>query len=266
MRNKIKNVVGTISTKARMLLNLSLNDYKQKYASSALGIVWGFIPSLMTVVIYWFVFTVGFRMNDSSEPYLIWLLSGLIPWFFLSEALVGITNCFLEYSYLVKKVVFDIKMLPLVKLSSSLINHVFFLVILFYALLGYGYLPTLAYAQILYYMVCLTVFTAALGKITAILNVLFRDVANIVSVILQFGVWTLPILWRAEMFSPSILNVLKINPLFYVVQGYRDSLLYGTGVLSHGWYNLYFWVITGVLLWVGDSLLKKLQGQFSDLL
>lgn len=266
MRNRFLNKTSKLNAQFRILLNLSLNDYKQKYASSTLGIVWGFIPSLMTVLIYWFVFTIGFRVASSEEPYLLWLLSGLIPWFFFSEAIGGITNCFLEYSYLVKKVVFDIKMLPAVKLCSSFINHLFFMVILFYALLAYGYLPAWSYMQIIYYIGCLLVFTLAVGRITAILNVLFRDVSNLVSVVLQFGVWTIPVLWKTEMFHSQIINMLKLNPLFYVVEGYRNALLYGNGLGSQGAYSIYFWAITGLLLWVGKVLLAKLQGQFSDLL
>lgn len=266
MHYKLLKTMNELSPKVRMVFNLSLNDYKQKYASSTLGIVWGFIPSLMTVLIYWFVFNVGFRIVTSNEPYLLWLLSGLIPWFFFSEALIGITNCFLEYSYLVKKVVFDIKMLPIVKMCSSLINHVFFLLVLLYALLAYGYLPSLSYLQLIYYVGCLLLFTMALGRITAVLNVLFRDVSNLVSVVLQFGVWTMPILWRTEMFSTKIINILKINPMFYIVEGYRDALLYANSIADQGWYSIYFWIATSTLLWAGNSLLKKLQGQFSDLL
>ena len=68
------------------------------------------------------------------------------------------------------------------------------------------------------------------------------------------------------MFSTQIINILKINPMFYIVEGYRDALLYANSIADQGWYSIYFWIATSTLLWAGNSLLKKLQGQFSDLL
>lgn len=94
----------------------------------------GFIQPVITVLLYWFVFEFGLhqKVNDLRTgievPFVLWLMGGLVPWFYFQEALNGGTGVLDEYSYLVKKVVFQIDALPVVKLISALFTHAFFVV------------------------------------------------------------------------------------------------------------------------------------------
>ena len=257
----------SLKNNIQIAISLAKNDFRQKYAASSLGIIWGFIPSVATILIYWFVFTMAFRSATTEEcPYLVWLMSGMIPWLYFQEVVVGITNSFTDYSYLVKKVVFNIELLPYVRAISSVAIHAFFLCLMMVVLLGYGFLPKLTYLQVLYYLACMICFSIAFGRISATLNVLFRDVSNLIVVILQFGVWLLPILWQPTQLSDTILTVLKVNPVYYVIVGYRDSLLYGVWFTEYIAYSAYFWLVTIILDVLGRRLLSKLKGQFSDLM
>lgn len=111
-----------------LILKLAKNDFWAKYASSQLGILWAFAQPLMTIIVYWFIFEIGFRVVPLNNiPYILWLMCGLIPWFFFSEALGNSTNSLIEYSYLVKKVVFKVSILPSIKIISALFVHVFFM-------------------------------------------------------------------------------------------------------------------------------------------
>ena len=93
-----------------MIYKLAKNDFKTKYAGSYLGIIWAFIQPVITVLVYWFVFEVGFRGGSDSlpVPFVLYLVAGIIPWFFFQDGLTGGTNSLLEYSYLVKKVMYSI--------------------------------------------------------------------------------------------------------------------------------------------------------------
>lgn len=110
-----------------MVLSLAKNDFKQRFAGSYFGIMWAFVNPVVTIMLYWFVFTIGFRnpQSNGSYPFVLWLIAGLIPWFLFSEALTSGTNALLEYSYLVKKVVFKIDILPIVKIMSASVVHFF---------------------------------------------------------------------------------------------------------------------------------------------
>lgn len=129
----------------KLIMNLAKNDYKKKFAGSYLGIIWAFIQPVVTVLVYWFVFEVGLnsKVNDlrtgAEVPFVIWLMAGLIPWFYFQEAWSGGTSVLIEYTYLVKKVVFQIETLPVVKLISALFTHLFFVTftIILFAFMGY---------------------------------------------------------------------------------------------------------------------------------
>ena len=105
------------------------------------------------MAIYYFVFGVGFRSGDPIEgvPYVLWLVPGIVPWFFFSEALNMGTNCLQEYSYLVKKVVFRVEVLPIIKMISCLMVHVFFVFIMFGLYLCFGWMPRISWLQTIYY-------------------------------------------------------------------------------------------------------------------
>ena len=106
----------------------SIRFFKTKYAGSYLGIIWAFVQPVVTILLYWFVFQVGFRSRPLGDyPFVLWLTAGLVPWFFFSDAWNGATNSMLEYSFLVKKVVFDIGILPVIKIFSAFFVNIFFL-------------------------------------------------------------------------------------------------------------------------------------------
>lgn len=151
-----------------LVLNLAKNDFKTRYASSYLGVMWGFIQPLITIVTYWFVFQVGLRSGDvGNVPFIIWFIAGIIPWFFFSEALTGATNVFSEYSYLVKKVVFKIELLPFVKILSAGFVQIFFVLFIFIVYGFYGYLPNLYNIQIIYYFVSMLILVTGITFLTS---------------------------------------------------------------------------------------------------
>ena len=135
MRKKIKKM----ELNTAFVCQFAMDDFKTKYAGSILGLIWAFIQPIITVVIYWFIFQVGFN-NDavSGYPFILWLVAGLAPWMFISDAIVNATNSLVEYSYLVKKVVFNITILPLAKVVSVFFIQVVLVVFTIILFLAYG--------------------------------------------------------------------------------------------------------------------------------
>ena len=77
---------------------------KQSMRAPISGTVWAFVQPIVTICVYWFVFGLALRSgSDKGVPFVLWLIAGLVPWFFLQEGLTGGTNALLEYNYLVKK-------------------------------------------------------------------------------------------------------------------------------------------------------------------
>jgi lipopolysaccharide transport system permease protein/teichoic acid transport system permease protein len=80
------------------------------------------------------------------------------------------------------------------------------------------------------------------------------------------GFWATPIFWDINMMPPNIQIILKLNPMFYVVQGYRDSFIYFCPFWSYPYLTLYFWTVTIILFVVGALIFQKLKPQFADVL
>lgn len=255
----------------KLIWNLAKNDFKTKYAGASLGMVWAFVQPVITTLVYWFVFEVGLRAGqDLSYPYILWLMSGLVPWFFFSEAWNGGTNALVEYSYLVKKVVFNIRILPIMKIVASLFVHLFFVAIIFILAWVYGYHPDLYSLQLLYYMVCCFLLVMGIVYMTSAVATFFRDLVQIVGIFLQIGIWITPIMWDAKQrlmaISPLLYKVFKLNPVYYIVQGFRDTILEKHWFWERPLWTLYFWVFTAGMLYIGTGIFKRLRVHFADVL
>lgn len=252
----------------KIYLELLLNDFKTRYNGSLLGVVWGIIQPVVTILIYWLVFQYGLRSGERPDgmPYVFYMVAGAIPWFYFSEAWGSITSSFLDYSYLVKKLNFDIRMIPLVKLGSALLVHIVFCLVGMVVLNIGGYYISVYYFQIIYYMFATSVFALALGLITSALAVYIRDVIQIVGIIMQIGFWANPICWGSEILPEKIAWIFKLNPMYYCVEGYRKSLLYKTSFWTEPEYTLYFWILMAVLLALGCYIFRKLRPYFADVM
>ena len=107
-----------------MILELARADFRKRFVGSYFGAVWMFIQPLVTIAIYAFIFgPYGFKSSPPvpNVSYTLWLIPGIVPWFFFSEIMNMNTGILQEYHYLVKKVVFPIELLPIIKLLSCLL-------------------------------------------------------------------------------------------------------------------------------------------------
>ena len=161
MYDKITVLPVELYQNRHLIWKLAKNDFKKRYAGSYLGAVWAMAQPVVTVAMYYVVFDV---IMDSSAnvlrsgveiPFVLYLTAGLVPWFFFTEALTNGTNALLEYNYLVKKVVFKISILPIIKVIAASFIHVFFVCVLLIIAAIYGYYPSIYTLQLVYYSFCL---------------------------------------------------------------------------------------------------------------
>lgn len=254
-----------------LIWKLAKNDFKKRYAGSYLGAFWAMAQPVVTVGMYYVVFDLimgGDASRTSADvPFVLFLTAGLVPWFFFSEALNNGTNALREYSYLVKKVVFKISMLPIIKVIAATFIHAFFVLVLLVVAMIYGYYPTVYTLQLFYYSACLFLFVLALSYTTCAVVVFFKDLSQIISIALQIGMWATPILWDINNLGSSRwVSVLKLNPLVYIVNGYRDAI-YGKQWFFEDFFStMYFWVVTVALFGMGALIFKRLKVHFADVL
>lgn len=248
--------------------DLVKNDFQARFAGSYFGVFWAFVQPVITVLLYWFVFQVGLRSGNVSDyPFILFLMSGLVPWFYFSEALLGGTNSLIEYSYLVKKVVFEVRILPVVKTVSAIFVHLFFVAFIFILCIFYGFEPDLYMFQLIYYIICNSFLVLGLSYITSACTVFFRDMTQIINILLTIGVWLTPIMWNPSgTLSPTLVMIFRLNPLYYIVDGFRDTLLSKQWFWNKPIWTIYFWFFSLFIYMLGISLFNRLKVHFSDVL
>ncbi len=259
--------IKDIWNKRQLVWTLALADFKKRFIGSYLGVFWMFVQPIVSIVLYYFVFQVGFRSNPvENMPYVLWLMPGLIPWFFYNDTLQGGVSTLLSYKHLVKKMVFRIDILPLMKLVSGLISHLIFLVILLAVFLIMGQMPSVWWIQVVYYLACNIILVTGLIYLTAAINVFVKDMGQVVNVLLQFGFWLSPIMWDMSMMPEEFHWLLRLVPFTYIVEGFRDCFVYHVGFWEKSEYTLYFWTVTLLIFWGGVRLFKKMEPHFADVI
>lgn len=261
------NFIFDLVRNRKLILQLVSRDLKNRYLGSYLGIIWAFIQPLITLLVLWFVFQVGFRSKPVGDlPFILWLMTGFIPWIFISDGLLSATNSVIEYSFLVKKVVFRVSLLPIVKILAALIIHVFFVGMIVLVFSMYGYYPSIYNFQVIYYSFAAIVMLLGLSWITSSLVVFLRDIGQVIAVIIQFGFWGTPIFWSINMLPSRLKPILKLNPAYYIVEGYRDAFINKIWFWEHLNLTIYYWTIALIAFIGGALIFKRLRPHFADVL
>ena len=249
------------------VLQFAKDDFERKYMGSILGVAWAFVQPLTTILVYWFVFQLGFRSQPVQDmPFILWLIAGLIPWFFISEGIASATTCLADYEYLVKKVRFNIGILPIIKIVSSYYVQLVLIVFTIIAYAVCGYAPTLLYFQLVYYSLYMFLLAQGIAYITSAIYVFFRDSLQLISVILQVVFWLTPMVWSMGQMPEGVQKVIKFNPLYFVVSGYRKTFVTHEIFLTDGYYTLYYWIVLLTVFFTGKKLYDKLSPHFADVL
>lgn len=270
--DKLMVLPAELWSNRRLIWRLAVNDFRKRYAGSWMGAVWALVQPVVTVLLYWIVFDIIFDTRAQmmaagmTAPYVLFLTAGLVPWFFFMEAWTNGTNSLIEYNYLVKKVVFKISILPLIKVIAAVFIHLFFVLILIIVGMCYGYMPGIYTLQLVYYMICEFVLVLSLCYATCAIAVFFRDIAQIIAIILQLGQWATPILWDINRIPESVQWVVKLNPMVYIVNGYRYSIYGHEWFFTHFYSSTYFWIVTVTLFCIGAVIFKRTKPHFADVL
>ena len=138
----------------QQIFKLAKADLIKTYRGAALGWAWAIIKPAVTIFVYWFTFEIGLRAGKDVNgfPFFLWLISGVIPWFYMSDMITGGTECIRKYSYLVTKMKFPISTIPTFFSISKFMVHLVLLVIMIIIFMLMGYPPDIYLLQLPIYM------------------------------------------------------------------------------------------------------------------
>lgn len=253
--------------RARMY-RISVYEYNLANKDSYLGKLWNIINPLIQIGTYWFVFGIGIRNNAPVDgyPFLIWMLCGLIPWFFISHGVVKGAASIYSKSGTVLKLKYPISTISVGTILVEFYNHMVVLGILVIILLSFGYFPNLYWFNLIYYLGYELVFLISFSFITSVLTMIARDFQKLLSSIMKLWFYLTPILWDMSRLPDWVQFILKLNPVYYIVCGFRDSLIYETAFYRNDKKILFFWSVNIVLIVIGCNLQVKFRDKFIDML
>jgi teichoic acid transport system permease protein len=256
-------------TSSYLIFRLSLFEIRSSNKGHYLGMLWEVINPMILISIYWFVFGYGIRggKDVGGVAFLPWLISGISVWFFISQALLQGSKSIYSRIKIISKMNFSMSVIPTFVIVSKFYQHMILMVIVMIILAFYGYLPTIYSFELIYFMIANFAFLISVSLITSTLATIIRDVQMVVQAVVRVLLYVTPILWTVDHMPASVITLMKLNPICYIVEGYRAALL-GTGwyFIEDQWYTLYFWSLVLVLSLVGSGLHMKFQKRFVDYL
>ncbi|MCP3943384.1 MAG: ABC transporter permease [Desulfobacteraceae bacterium] len=259
--------LGKIYSHRVMIMAMARQNLKRQYAGTFGGFLWHVIHPLMTILVFWLIFSAGLKVQPmENAPFIVVFCCGYIPWMTFSQTLSVSTSIIVDNSHLTTKTVFPTEILPIVSLIANLMGHGI-LMCIFLLLLFFNQIPfSLWNLQFIYYLFSLSVLTISLGWFLSAVNVFFRDVGQIFSIILNLWFWMTPIVWPVSIVPEKYRFILDLNPVYYIVKGYKLSFIDHVPFWHNLTGGLYFWALCSLVLLIGSCVFRKLKPEFAELL
>ena len=213
----------------KQIFQLAAVDLMRTYRGSALGWLWAVIKPSVTILVYWFAFSVGLRAGKDvgGFPFFLWLVAGIIPWFYMSEMLTQGSTNFKRYDYLVTKIRFPVSTISTFVSLSKLYVHIALLLIVVVLFILFGYPVDVYFLQLPVYVALMFLFFTMWSMFASLLSAMSKDFANVVSSFVMAIFWVSGIMWDVNQISDPVLSkVLLFNPVTFLANGYRNVFIY----------------------------------------
>ncbi|MGL4873806.1 MAG: ABC transporter permease [Clostridium sp.] len=263
----LKTILKENKENLKQTILISKVDLVKFYKGTALGYAWAVIRPMVTIGVYLFAFTF---IRESSHmdgfPYFLWLIAGLTPWFFMSDAIVGGAMSIRAYRHFVTKIKFPVSTIPTFTILSKLYVQLMLIVCISVIFALFGFFPDIYYLQFIVYIPLMYVFFLVLSWSLSSLSAISRDFENLVKAAIQAVLWMSPILWNIESVGNPLLRfILKLNPIHFFIQGYRNIFLYKRWFFESP-YIIYLIVVIVILGIIGSRVYKRTYKEFTDVL
>lgn len=238
-------------------------DFSRKHQNAMLGFAWSLINPLIMIFLYTIVFSEFMKMKlDSNASYPIYLCIGIITWSFFSETINKGLNIFIENSSILKKNNIPKIVLPIICITNTAINFsITFSLFLIYLIIVDCW-PGMVIVSTLPILIIQIILAMGIAVIIGLLNVFFRDVAQIMLVVLQLWFWLTPIVYPIEILPDNLAQKIHLNPITPLMIAYHNIYVSKT---CPEWNTLIYPFILGVLLCViGLKLYREKAGDMVD--
>lgn len=253
----------------KQLVKLSQADLKKSYSGSVLGWGWAILRPAILIFVFWFAFSIGLRRGGDVDgyPFFLWLIAGMIPWFYMRDMITGGAGSIRRYKYLVTKIKFPISTIPTFVSMACLVTHVGLVAIMIAIFMGFGYMPTIYCLQIPLYMLLMFLFFTAWGLFAGLLSAISRDFLNLVKSLTQALFWMSGILYDASKVDIAwVKHVLLFNPVTIIANGYRNVFIHHVWFWEEPRQLINFFIVYLVMVLLAVWAYRKLKKDIPDVL
>lgn len=249
----------------RMIFKLAKSDLIRTYKGTLLGWAWALAKPMVRIFVFWFAFTIGMKAGKpvNGYPYIVWLVAGFLPWFYMQSMLTGGAGCFRRYKHLVTKMKFPISTIPTFVSISYLYVHFALLAIALVFFAFFGVYPDKYMLQLPFYMLLMFVFFTVWGIFAGMLSAITKDFLNLIKSITSALFWLSGIMYNVDnMNSHTLKIILKFNPVTIIASGYRKVFIYKEWFWEDpsalGCYAITLTVFVMLAIWAYRKLRKEI--------
>ena len=241
---------------------LTTREIKARYKQSILGYAWVILNPLFQMLVMAFVFSHIVRFPTVGTPYTVFLYAGLLPWTLFANSLVGATNSLVSSANLIKKIYFPREIFVISTILSKIVDFLLASTV-FVIFLLFAHTPlTFNLLWVIPIFLIQQIFTYGLSLILAAINLFYRDIQYVLSLILTIGMYLTPVIYPTEIFPTEFRWIFQLNPMAVIINAYRESILSGgmPNLVSLG----IALAVSSLITFVGYRLFKRLEGVFAD--
>jgi len=237
-----------------LIFFLVWRDIKILYAQTILGFSWAILNPLLQVVIFSLVFGRIARVNTDGIPYVLFLTVAIIPWTYMSEAMVESSQSLILGQHMLGKVYFPRLIFPLTPVLARLVDFVISILIVLCVIIYYRVIPTWNLLFLPMFVVLMVNISAGVGMWLSAMAIRFRDVKYAMPFLVRMLMYSAPIVYSASSIPESYRMIYSLNPIAGVIEGFRACLLGTAFDWQYIWPGLNGW--SGFLLMLFDRLVR----------
>lgn len=267
--NTISEIIRDHLKYRKQIWKLAKTDLGKNYKGSVLGWAWAILKPTITLFIYWFAFSVGLRGGQPVEgyPYFLWLMAGMIPWFYMRSMINGGASCLRRYTYLITKIKYPITTIPTFVNLSNFFVHIMLVAFMVILYVAFGFMPDAYYLQIPLYMLMTFVFFNCWALLGGVLSAISRDFLNFVRSITIGFMWLSGIFYNVNNISNTLIrDIMLFNPITLIVNGFRNSLIYKQWFWENPVELRNYLIITAVMATLAVWAYNRLKKDIPDVL
>lgn len=265
----LKKIINEHLEYRKQILKLAKVGFKRENSNSLLGGLWNIVRPIIIILVYWFTFSIGLRSGGdvNEQPFLLWLLVGIIPWFYISEMLVKGGKALISNKHLITKMKFPLSIIATFTNITHFFTHLMLVGVIFIMYFIFKVPLTIYVLQLPIYIILTFTFLNLWSFFISILVVFSKDLLQLIKSLITALFWLSGIIFNINNIDiPLIKLILDINPITFLVTGYRNCFLNQVWFFEQPKQLLVFLIILVILALLGLQSFRKLRKEIPDVL